>query len=99
MLADGFYEWQRVGSSKRPIRIVMRSGEPFAFAGLWSVWRDPNGNRVPSCTIITATANDLLRLIHGRMPVILPKEVEEFWLDGSVDDPWRACQRVDSLCR
>ena len=47
VLADGFYEWQRVGSLKRPMRIVMRSGEPFAFAGLWSVWRDPNGNRVP----------------------------------------------------
>ena len=41
VLADGFYEWQRTGGAKRPMRIVMRSGEPFAFAGLWSVWRDP----------------------------------------------------------
>ena len=48
VLADGFYEWQRDGAVKRPMRIVMRSGEPFAFAGLWSVWRDPDGNRVPS---------------------------------------------------
>lgn len=86
MLADGFYEWQRIGSSKRPMRIVMRSGEPFAFAGLWSVWRDPDGNRIPSCAIITTGANDLLRPIHGRMPVILPRDMEEFWLDGSVDD-------------
>ena len=87
VLADGFYEWQRTGGAKRPMRIIMRSGEPFAFAGLWSLWRDPDGNRIPSCAIITAAANDLLKPIHDRMPVILPREMEEFWLDGSVEDP------------
>ena len=71
VLADGFYEWQRVGKSKRPMRIVMRSGEPFAFAGLWETWKDPEGTVIPSCTIITTTPNDLLRPIHNRMPVIL----------------------------
>ena len=86
VLADGFYEWQRTGGAKRPMRIVMRSGEPFAFAGLWSVWRDPSGNAVPSCTIITTAANDLLRPIHDRMPVVLPKDLEELWLDLSVED-------------
>ena len=85
--ADGFYEWQRTGGPKRPMRIVMRSGEPFAFAGLWAVWKDPDGNRIPSCAVITTTANDLLRPIHDRMPVILPRDMEEFWLDVSVDDP------------
>ena len=69
------------------MRIVMRSGEPFAFAGLWAVWRDPEGNRVPSCTIITTAANDLLAPIHDRMPVVLPPGLEELWLDRSVDDP------------
>ena len=87
VLADGFYEWQRSGGPKRPMRIVMRSGEPFAFAGLWSVWRDPDGNRIPSCAIITTAANDLLRPIHDRMPVILPRDMEEFWMDSNVDDP------------
>ena len=87
VLADGFYEWQRTGGAKRPMRIVMRSGEPFAFAGLWSVWRDPDGNRIPSCAIITTAANDLLRPIHDRMPVILPRDMEEFWMDSNVDDP------------
>ncbi|MXY97357.1 MAG: SOS response-associated peptidase [Gemmatimonadetes bacterium] len=87
VLADGFYEWQRVGKNKRPMRIVLRSGEPFAFAGLWSVWRDPNSNRVPSCTIITTAANDQLSPIHDRMPVILPRDLEELWLDTRVDDP------------
>ena len=87
VLADGFYEWQRTGGAKRPMRIVMQSGEPFAFAGLWSVWMDPDGNRIPSCAIITTAANELLTPIHDRMPVILPRELEEFWLDRSIDDP------------
>ena len=87
VLADGFYEWQRIGAAKRPMRIVMRSGEPFAFAGLWSVWRDPDGNAILSCAIITTAANDLLKPIHDRMPVILPRDMEEFWLDRRLDDP------------
>ena len=86
VLADGFYEWQRAGSVKKPMRIVMESEEPFAFAGLWAMWRDSEGNRIPSCTIITTEANDLLRPIHNRMPVILPREMEEFWLDRDVQD-------------
>ena len=72
VLADGFYEWQRTGSGKRPMRIAMRSGQPFAFAGIWSIWNDPEGNRIPTCAIITTSANELLRPIHHRMPVILP---------------------------
>ena len=87
ILADGYYEWQKIGSERRPMRIVMRSEEPFAFAGLWETWRDPEGTVIPSCTIITTSANDLLRPIHDRMPVILPRDAEDFWLDGSVDDP------------
>ena len=87
VLADGFYEWQRTGAAKRPMRVVMRSGEPFAFAGLWSVWKDPDGNRIASCAIITTTTNDLLRPVHDRMPVVLPRHMEEFWLDPDVDDP------------
>ena len=86
VLADGFYEWQRAGKVKKPMRIVMQSGEPFAFAGLWAVWKDREGNTVPSCTIITTEANDLLQPIHNRMPVILPREMEQFWLDRDVQD-------------
>ena len=86
VLADGFYEWQRTSVGNRPMRITMASGEPFAFAGLWSVWKDPDGDRIPSCSIITTEANDLLRPIHERMPVILPREMEEFWLDKSLED-------------
>ena len=87
VIADGFYEWQRGGNTRRPMRIVMTSGEPFAFAGLWDSWRGPAGDIVRSCTIITTEPNELLRPIHNRMPVILPKELESFWLDDEVQDP------------
>ena len=87
VLADSFYEWQRAGAKKRPMRVIMRTGEPFAFAGIWSVWKDPDGNRIPSCAIITTTTNELLRPVHDRMPVVLPRDMEEFWLDPAVDDP------------
>ena len=87
VLADGFYEWQRTGSGKRPMRVALRSGEPFAFAGIWSMWKDPEDNSIPTCAIITTSANELLRPIHHRMPVILPREMEGFWLDRSIQDP------------
>ena len=87
VLADGFYEWQRNGASKRPMRITTAPGEPFAFAGLWDVWRDPRGGIVRSCTIITAAANELLSPIHDRMPVILRRELESLWLDHDMQEP------------
>ena len=87
ILADGYYEWQKTPVGKRPYRIIMESGEPFAMAGLWETWKDPQGNVVPSCTIITTTANNFLEPIHNRMPVILPRESEEMWLDSGVEDP------------
>lgn len=87
VLADGYYEWQKTPVGKRPYRIMMKSGEPFAMAGLWETWRDIQGNVVPSCTIITTAANDYLAPIHNRMPVILPQEAEELWLDSRVENP------------
>ena len=60
VLADGFYEWQGKGSSRRPMRITMASGEPFAFAGLWDAWRDPKGEVVRSCAIITTDMSEFL---------------------------------------
>lgn len=87
VLADGFYEWRRTSAGKRPMRITMTSGEPFAFAGLWDTWRDPQDEAVTSCTIITTRANDLLRPIHDRMPVILHRDQEDLWLDHDVQEP------------
>ena len=85
--ADGFYEWQKSGRVKRPFRITLAGGRPFAFAGLWDEWQDPAGKKVRSFTIITTAANSAVAAIHDRMPVILPREAEAPWLDPALMDP------------
>jgi putative SOS response-associated peptidase YedK len=87
--ADGFYEWQPVGRRKQPVYITLKSWEPFSFARLWEAWTSPEGEEVRSCTIITTEANDLLKPIHDRMPVILTREAERVWLDPTIEDPAR----------
>ena len=79
--------WPWETQFRRPMRITMASGEPFAFAGLWDAWRDPKGEVVRSCAIITTSANESLSPIHDRMPVILPRELESLWLDHDIQDP------------
>ena len=88
--ADGFYEWKRVGKVKQPYLITLHNERPFAFAGLWERWQGIDGAAVDSCTIITTEANDLVRGIHARMPVILSRDAEETWLFGSSVDAQRA---------
>ena len=74
VLADGFYKWRKAAGSKakRPMRIVLKTDEPFAFAGLWEEWRNPDGIPIQSCTIITTTPNELLAPIHDRIPSSCP---------------------------
>src|SRR5262249_2800496 len=81
--ADGFYEWRKEGKRKVPMWVHLKTKEPFGFAGLWDVWRKPDGKRVESFTIITTEPNETLRPIHNRMPVILRPEDEEQWLDAT----------------
>jgi len=80
VLADGFYEWKKDGTSKTPMYIQLQDGRPFAFAGLWEEWHAPDGGLIKSCTIITTEPNALLATIHNRMPVILPPEAYDQWL-------------------
>jgi putative SOS response-associated peptidase YedK len=89
--ADGFYEWTAGPDGKRrPMRIRLTSGQPFAFAGLWDEWRPPDGGPpVRTCTIITCAPNELMATLHHRMPVILAPEAEAVWLDPSITDPER----------
>ncbi len=93
ILADGFYEWRSEPGSrtKTPMYVRLASGEPFAFAGLWEIWR-PDDTPLMSCTILTTQPNELVSPIHNRMPVILPREAYDRWLDptevrsGALDD-------------
>src|SRR5690606_11473466 len=70
ILADGFYEWRKEPGGKQPMWVQVRGGGPFAFAGLWERW-DRGPEPLESCTILTAGANDVMRPIHDRMPVLL----------------------------
>ncbi|MGH7369454.1 MAG: SOS response-associated peptidase, partial [Candidatus Methylomirabilaceae bacterium] len=85
--ADGFYEWQPVGRRKQPVYITLKTREPFSFAGLWEIWTSREGKELKTCTIITTEANELLKPIHDRMPVILTKEAESVWLGPTIQDP------------
>jgi putative SOS response-associated peptidase YedK len=76
VLADGFYEWQKIGAGKQPIYIRMREGKPFLFAGLWDRWND-----IETFTIITTTPNELCSKIHDRMPVILKDDDFLKWIN------------------
>jgi putative SOS response-associated peptidase YedK len=93
---DGFYEWRKVEGrrKKQPVYIRRRDGEPLAMAGLWEAWRGPEHDEDPlfSCTIVTGEPNELVEPIHDRMPVILPVETWEEWLDRDNRD-------VDALQR
>jgi len=82
ILADGFYEWhlRAQNNPKVPYYFKLKSGKPFAFAGLWESWHSPKGDDLRTCTIITCAANALVAEHHERMPVILPLNVQYSWL-------------------
>jgi len=82
VLADGFYEWKRAGKGKVPYRIALKTGEPFAFAGIWSMVHEAQGEVHPTFAILTTDANALVAQIHTRMPVILREQDEAAWLNS-----------------
>jgi len=80
--ADGFYEWQKKGGRKQPYFFRMKDDRPFGFAGLWERWEGDGGEVLDSCTILTTEANEVLRPVHDRMPVILHPEEYSLWLEA-----------------
>ncbi|GER88049.1 putative SOS response-associated peptidase YoqW [Dictyobacter vulcani] len=88
IVADGFYEWmQEPGSKlKTPMYITLKDHAPFAFAGLWDSWKNPAGEQIRTCTIITTSPNDVVSPIHNRMPAILLPEARAEWLDPKQKD-------------
>ncbi len=86
--ADGFYEWQTIPGSKvkQPWFIALRDREPMAFAGLWERWQSPEGEELESCSIIVTEANEIMRPIHDRMPVILAPGDWDAWLEPDAKD-------------
>ncbi len=98
VLADGFYEWHRDGDVKIPYFISLKSGEPFALAGLWENWKDRNTDEtLQSTTLITIAANEFMQPLHHRMPVILQRETASEWLTGSTDYLESAAEKTPAL--
>lgn len=85
--ADGFYEWKKADKRNQPYFIRLKTESPFAFAGLWEKWTGPDGKGVGTFTILTTYANEFLKDIHERMPVILHPEDYDAWLDPKIQDP------------
>jgi putative SOS response-associated peptidase YedK len=86
--ADGFYEWKNDGARRRPYLVRPRDGGPIAYAGLWETWMGPNGEEQETAAIVTTTASRDIAHLHDRMPVIVPPEAFDLWLD---------CRNVDEL--
>lgn len=84
IIADGFYEWQK--DSKQPMRIITDSGL-FSMAGIWNTITTSSGQKEHTVLIVTTEANNTIKEIHDRMPVILTKETERVWLDRTIKDP------------
>ena len=92
--ADSFYEWQERAGKRQPFRVMLKSGEPFCFAGLWDRWirplaaskfdtdmdEAPPSETIESFTIITRAANPAIAPLHDRMPVIMAPNHYGWWL-------------------
>jgi len=95
--ADGFYEWKEAGGRKRPYLVRPKDGAPIAFAGLWETWMGPNGEEMETAAIVTTLASRDIAHIHDRMPVIVPPDAFDFWLDcANVDAVTAAASKISS---
>ena len=83
---SGFYEWEKSGRDRIPHYIHLRGGDVMSLAGLWERWKSPEGMELQTCTILTTSANSLIKKLHDRMPVILHREEFGLWLHKDIDD-------------
>jgi len=81
---DGFYEWKKEGKTKVPYHIALKEHTVFSAAGIWEIWKDNTGKEVHTFSVLTQAPNELMAPIHNRMPVILTKEEEKYWLDTTL---------------
>src|SRR5699024_371805 len=96
IVADSFYEWQKTEDGKIPKRISVQDKELFAFAGLWDKW-EHEGKKVFTCTMLTRDSNAFMAPIHHRMPIILPENEENNWLQPAFSNPLEAQQFIQNL--
>lgn len=85
--ASGFYEWLLKDNNKQPYYIRLSNSSGFGFAGLWEKWSTEDGIEHETCCILTTDANEVVKPIHNRMPVILQPDDYNFWLNRNMHDP------------
>ncbi|MGM8213166.1 SOS response-associated peptidase [Virgibacillus sp. W0430] len=96
LVADSFYEWKKTEAGKVPQRIQLRDRKLFTFAGLWDKW--VRGEKTLfTCTMLTTTANEFMQPIHHRMPIILPKDKEDSWIEAEAWQPEQSVQFLQSV--
>ncbi|HET6421203.1 MAG TPA: SOS response-associated peptidase [Geobacteraceae bacterium] len=91
--ASGFYEWREEAGRKKPLYLKLKDDKPMMFAGLWEHWKSTAGDTLESFAILTTGANELIKPVHDRMPLILDREDAELWLDPHVTVP----ERLDAV--
>lgn len=79
--ATSFFEWELIDGKKIRRNISIREEQIFSIAGLYNTFYGKDGIKFEAFTILTTSANDSMKHIHERMPVIIPKPLEKFWLD------------------
>jgi len=84
--ADGFYEWKKLDNKKIPCRIMMNERGLFAMAGIYEAWKDPEGKLLQTFSILTTVPNEMMGRIHDRMPVIIPPESYNDYLQNPVPE-------------
>ena len=94
--ADGFYEWKDDAGRKRAFCVRPKDRAPVAFAGLWETWMGPHGEELETAAIVTTAANRDLAALHPRMPVIIPAQAFDFWLDCTSVDAMTATSLLDA---
>lgn len=82
ILADGFYEWDKFGDAKTPYRFILKDEPLMCFAGIWSKYVKPDGQKIFTCAILTTGANETMKSIHDRMPIILNEKAQQIWLQN-----------------
>jgi putative SOS response-associated peptidase YedK len=86
IIADGFYEWKTQGKIKTPVYIYLKDASPFGMAGIYEIWKPQAGEPIRTCSIITTEANEFMKSIHHRMPVLMDKKDHDTWLDPTTDE-------------
>ncbi len=81
---DGYYEWKKTGKKKVPYRIITTDQDLFCLAGIWEKWKSPEGEIIKSFTILTQKPSESIAHIHDRMPAIIRKDQERFWIDTNI---------------